>query len=162
MAEINTALVKELLQGNQDLAEWVVNRWVFKHGEVYNHFAERLEAIRPDFSTLESLNEEESEQVLRGSAEAFGPKPVYFFAMLNDVVFPLSVIEKLRLAVEAETAREAEKVPSVDTAANEKHRQEMARLIEKYEHRIVGVMKKYTTEVEMLKSQIRALQKRVG
>jgi hypothetical protein len=160
--EINTALEKELLQGNQDLAEWVVNRWVFKHGEVYSHFAGRLEAIRLDFAALELLNEAESEQVLRGAKEAFGNKLVYFFSVLNDVVFPPTVIQQLRLAVEAEKPITSELVPKTDTISDEKHRKEIARLTEKYEQKLKGVMQKYTRDVEALKNQVRALQKKLG
>src|SRR4051812_29479910 len=36
--EINAAFIKELLAGNEEMAEWVVNRWVFKHGDVYRYF----------------------------------------------------------------------------------------------------------------------------
>ena len=36
--EIFTVYEKELLAGNQTLGEWVVNRWVFKHGDAYRHF----------------------------------------------------------------------------------------------------------------------------
>ncbi len=162
MEEIKPALAKELLEGNQDLADWVVNRWVFKHGEVYSHFAARLESIRPDFATLETLSEAESEQILAGAKEAFGAKPVYFFSVLNDVVFPPSVIQQLRLAAEAENVMVAKTVPQGDALADEKHRKEMARLEEKYQQKIAGIMTKYTKDVEALKTQIRALQKRLG
>lgn len=162
MTEISDALTKELLQGNEDLAEWVVNRWVFKHGEIYSHFAQRLEAIRPDFTELESLTEAESEQVLKGAQESFGVKPVYFFSVLNGVVFPASVFDALRAATEAHKEPEEASSSVEDAAASEKHKKDLAKLAEKYEQKIAGVMKKYTTEVEALKKQIRALQKRVG
>jgi len=162
MEEIKPALAKELLEGNQDLADWVVNRWVFKHGEVYSHFAERLEAIRLDFATLEALNQAESEQILAGAKEAFGAKPVYFFSVLNDVVFPPSVIEQLRHAAEAENVTVVKVVPQGDALADEKQRKEITRLEEKYQQKIAGIMTKYTKDVEALKTQIRALQKRLG
>jgi hypothetical protein len=160
--EINIALSKELLQGNSDLAEWVINRWVFKHGELYSHFAERLEAISPEFATLKALSESESEQVLRGAKEAFGAKKVYFFSVLNEVVFPQSILEQLRKAAEAEQVVSEEISAPVDTISGEKHQKELARLTEKYEQKIAGIMKKYTSDVEALKTHVRALQKKLG
>ena len=47
--EIFSVYENELLAGNRELMEWVVNRWVFKHGDIYRHFAERLSAINPHF-----------------------------------------------------------------------------------------------------------------
>jgi len=161
MEEINTALEKELLQGNTDFAEWMINRWVFKHGELYSHFAERLEAISPEFATLKALTEPESEQVLRGAKEAFGAKKVYFFSVLNEVVFPASILEELRKAAEAEQVVSTEVAPQVDMISGEEHQKELVRLTEKFEQKIAGIMKKYTSDVEALKTQVRALQKKL-
>lgn len=156
--EIHKALTKELLQGNQDLAEWVVNRWVFKHGEIYSHFAGKLEAIRPDFSSLETLSEAESAQVLRGAKETFGAKLVYLFTVLNEVVFPPSILQTMRKEAEAEKPLEIT-VAKNETISLEQHQKDLGRLAEKYEQKIAGVLQKYSRDVASLKSQIRALQK---
>ena len=165
--EILTAFSKELLQGNEDLAEWVVNRWVFKHGEVYNHFAERLAPINTDFDSIQELTQEQSEKVLAGSVEAFGAKKVYFFSLLNGVVFPPAVLEKLRKAAEAEAASqkteqqtESEQLERVQLIA--RHEREIARLTDKYEQKLAGVLKKYAADTEALKKQVRALQQKLN
>src|SRR3990167_3175904 len=59
--EIFAAYEKTLLAGDADLGEWVVTCWVFKHGEVYSHFAEALSQVTEDYSTLTSLTEQQSE-----------------------------------------------------------------------------------------------------
>jgi len=162
MQEINTALIKELLQGNEDLAEWVVNRWVFKHGEIYQYFASSLEAISPDFGSLQELSEADSQALVLGAKEAFGVKLVYFFSLLNGVVFPASVFAALRQEVEAQAQAPAQTTPAAITpATEEKHRRELARLAEKYEQKIAGIMKKYSQDVHSLKTQVRALQKKL-
>lgn len=163
--EINAVFMKELIAGNEDMAEWVVNRWVFKNGDVYNHFAQRLSDVNPDFDAIKALTVEESRKILAGAKEAFGAKPVYFFAMLNGVVFPESIFAELKKDAEAENVqqkveekKESEQLELAKTI--ERHEREMARTIDKYEQKIAGVLKKYTSEVEALKAQIRALQKR--
>src|SRR5437773_214477 len=55
--EIFTAYENDLLAGDAPLAEWVVNRWVFRHGDIYSHFAERLGTISQDYAAIESLTE---------------------------------------------------------------------------------------------------------
>ncbi len=164
--EIFSAYEKELLKGNTDLGDWVVNRWVFKHGDVYSHFAENLSRLNPDFDAIKELNEEQSGQVLKGAVESFGAIPVFLFTMLNGVVFPGSVkarlkqlAEKEREAFAAEQKNDAEKQNLEQIV--ERHQREMARLNEKYESRLAGVQKKYATDTEALKKQVRSLQQKL-
>ncbi len=165
--EINAAFVKELLQGNEEMSEWVVNRWVFRHGDLYRHFAERLSKINDDFDAIQSLTIEQSESILAGGSETFDPKKIYFFSMLNSVVFPPAILERLRKqAEESQVRQEQEAIASqkeYDLAkAIERHEREMARVTEKYEQKLAGVLKKYTTDVEGLKKQVRSLQQKLN
>lgn len=163
--EIFDAVEKELLEGNSSLGEWAINRWVFNHGDIYGHFAEKLGQIRPDFNELSELTQEESEEVLKGT-ERFGAIDVYLFAQLNEVVFPAKIFELLKEAALA--AKEAFLVQ--ETSQEEKHsleqiierqQREIMRMQEKCEHKIAGVLRKYQTDTEALKAQIRALQKKL-
>ncbi len=157
--EIFAAYEKELLKGNEELAEWVVNRWVFKHGDLYQHFAERLERINPDFSEIKELSEAESEEILKGAFENFGAIQTYLFTVLNGVVFPKKVIEKLANAAELEKL--AQEKAGVEEAKREGFEKEIASLqreIARLNDKIAGVQRKYTTDTEALKKQIKALQ----
>jgi hypothetical protein len=91
MEEILTAYEKELLAGNPDLEVFVVNRWVFKHGDLYEHFAKRLSEINPNFDQITSLTDEQAKVVLEGCAESFGAIETYLFCMLNKVAIPESM-----------------------------------------------------------------------
>ena len=165
--EISLAYEKELLQGNEELTEWVINRWVFNHGEIYRYFAEQLSQIHTDFDEIKNLNEGQSEAILSGALTSFGALPTYLFSVLNRVVFPEAVLQRLR-----EKAEQEEKVQKTEAAAlGEKqaldqviahHEREMSRLQEKCEQKIAGAMKKYTTDIHALKQQIRALQQRLN
>lgn len=164
--EIFIAYEKELLKGNEDLAEWIVNRWVFKHGDLYTHFAEKLSQILPDFDQIEALDEHQSEQVLHGAVANFGALPTYLFSVLNGVVFPEAILKKLRQEAEREEAvKKAEATAVAEKQSFEqliaRHEREMQRLQEKYESRLAGVQKKYDTDVAALKKQIRSLQQKL-
>lgn len=165
--ELFTAYQKDLLAGDADLAEWVINRWVFKHGDIYTHFAERLQQISENFSELESLTEAQSEKILDGAVEQFGTLSVYLFAVLNGVVFSDAVFARLRAAAEKEEIAKHEEEQRTQAwksleAAQEQYQRNLTRLQEKYDAKIAGVMKKYATDTEALKKQIRALQKQLN
>ena len=165
--EIAALYEKELLAGNEDLADWVVHSWVFKHGDVYQYFADRLAAINPNFTELEALTEMEADQVLAGSVERFGATTVYLFSKLNGVVFSEERFAQLAQAAREETG--TNKQQEEEKSARESYEQIVARLMqeksrmqEKYEDKIAGVQRKYSTDVEALKKQIRSLQQQIA
>lgn len=166
LEEIFAVYEKELLAGNEQLVEWTVNRWVFKHGDLYQRFADRLTAIHPEFYTIESLTEEQAEQVL-GGVQEFKASEIYLFSSLNGVVFPESVFVRLRAAAEKESqeTKEREEKNSVTESLEqelERLRREASRMKEKYEDKLAGVQRKHQTDVEALKKQIRSLQQKLG
>lgn len=158
--EIFSAYESELLKGNQKLAEWVVNRWVFKHGDLYQVFAERLSQINENFDQIQTLSVEESEKVLAGTAERFGAIPTFLFVVLNGVVFPESTRNKLQGLAEQE--KKDQEVKSQEDGGKESLEKLLAakeREVARLNDKLLGVQKKYDKDVEALKKQIRALQK---
>lgn len=134
--EICTAFSKELLNDNEEIADWVINRWLFKRGELYQHFADRLFEVNPDFDQIKELSLEESKKVLAGAKESFGAKEIFFFSILNGVVFPESVLVQLREDAESETAQ---LIADEKTAAEEKER---AKVIAKEQKEAARALKK--------------------
>lgn len=160
--EIFAAYEKELMRGNADLAEWVVNRWVFKHGDLYQHFADRLSQLNPDFGQIQTLSEAESEQILAGAVESFGAIPTFLFVLLNGVVFPHTVRERLRREAEKEREkREKEQEEEAGRESLEKVIASQKREIARLQEKIAGVQKKYDRDIEGLKKQIANLQKKL-
>lgn len=163
--EIFSVYEKELLSGNEELVEWAVNRWVFKHGDLYQRFAGLLSQIHPEFHAIESLTEEQSEKLLASLSDCSASE-VYLFSSLNSVVFPELVFERLRIAaeneIETEKNKEAEKFAQESVAGElERLRRDAARQKEKYEEKLAGVQRKYQTDIEALKKQIRSLQQKL-
>ena len=166
--EICEVYEKELiLEDREEMREWVVNRWVFRHGDIYQHFADRLSQIHPDFDQIENLTDAQSEQVLSGSVESFGALDVYLFVVLNGVVLSSLVVNRLKLQAEKEQAEfkkmgeETGRTESLEKAL-ERCQNDLLRLEKKYEEKLSGVMLKHATDVNALKNQVRSLQKRVN
>lgn len=163
--EMFKAYETELVGGNQELAEWVINRWVFKHGDMYNHFAKRLSEINPNFEEIKTITEAQADYILDGATEAFGPINLFLFSLLNGVVFPEVVLNRLKSAAEqalkvSETS-ESQKIETLEERVA-RYQKEISKIEEKCELKIAGVMKKYATDVESLKKQIRSLQQRLN
>ncbi len=165
LEEIFKVYEKELIEGNQELIEWAVNRWVFKHGDLYQRFASQLSEIHPEFYTIEALTEEQSERLLAALSDSSASE-VYLFSHLNGVVFPESIFERLRIAAEkeSEAAKAAELKERAEESVEkelERLRRDAGRLKEKYEDKLAGVQRKYQTDIEALKKQIRSLQQKL-
>jgi hypothetical protein len=159
---------KELLANDtEELGEWVINRWVFRNGDIYQHFASRLAQINPDFEEIKNLDDKQSEMVLSGAIEAFGALPVYLFVVLNGVVISPKVLERLKNFVVETQEKEKEEQEALSTQMTldqmiERQKAEILRLEKKYEDKLLGVMKKYTTDIEALKNQVRSLQHKIN
>lgn len=161
--EIYAAYEAELIKGNQDLADWVVNRWVFKNGELYQHFAERLSQVNPNFDEIKQLTEEESFRVLEGAAESFGAIETFLFSQLNGVVFPPSILDRLRKEAEAEKViQEKNAETNAEQQSLEKVIAAHQREINRLNDRVNGVQKKYEKDTEALKKQIKTLQQKLN
>jgi hypothetical protein len=165
--EIFSVYEKELLSGNRDLVEWAVNHWVFKHGDIYRHFSERLSRINPQFQEIDVLTDEESGQALAGACETFGAVSVYIFSCLNGVALSEASFNQLReqalrqTEIQMQADSQKEQAESMEKIIA-RHQAETSRLKEKYENKLAGLQKKYAVDTEALKKQIRALQQRVG
>lgn len=158
--EIFSVYEKELLQGDdENLKTWVINRWVFHHGEIYEQFASSLSQIHPDFTAIQQLSEEESKKILETAIPAFGVLDTYLFSVLNEVVFPPSIFSAMRAQTES-LASMAE--APIEENWQERYERDITRIQKKCEDRVSGVMKKYATDVEALKKQIRALQQQLS
>lgn len=149
------------------IGEFIANRWLLKNTELYYYFEKRLQELSENFNELEVLDLDFSKSVMQGSVEQFGPVKTYLFSVMNSVVFPEEVFKELKeLAVkhhETEISWEQDLREKNSIEAKEKaYTQHLARLTDKYEKKILGLEKKYDTDVAALKKQISNLQKKLA
>lgn len=164
--EFAAAYVKEISEGDEELGEKVVARWVMKNAELYHFFATELSKINPKFDEIESLTPEISSFLLNTSVSQFGACATYIFCVMNAVVLADEPLQKLResaIAEKVHTAPEEEK-QSFETieVVREHYTKEIRKLTEKFEKRMQGIERKYVQDVDGFKKQISQLHKKLG
>lgn len=163
--EFAAAYLKEVAEGNEELGEKIVTRWVMKNAELYHFFVTELSKINPKFDEIESLSPEFSAFLMNTSIGQFGAAATYIFSVMNAVVFNDEQMSKLRemAAAESTEMKNRQEKPAFETveAAKEHYEKEMRKLIEKHEKRMQGLERKYVQDVEGLKKQIAQLHKRM-
>jgi hypothetical protein len=164
--EFAAAYVKEIAEGDEELGEKVVARWVMKNAELYHFFATELAKINPKFDEIESLTPEVSSFLLNTAVSQFGASATYIFCIMNAVVLAEESLLKLREVAIAEKAQAApvEEKQSFESAdaVREHYTKELRKLTEKFEKRLQGVERKYVQDVDGLKKQISGLHKKLG
>lgn len=150
----------------EDLADYITNRWLLKHADLYMHFEQALMKINPNFSDLDLLDEESSLALMEGAIKEFGAPNTYLFCVLNSVVFPEKVFTLLAKRAEhdhrksTEEAIEHQEKASIESMQRN-YEQQIARLTDKYEKKLAGLQKKYSVDIEALKKQVANLQRKL-
>ncbi|MEI8125644.1 MAG: hypothetical protein WCG42_07820 [Parachlamydiaceae bacterium] len=166
-AELAPAYIDVMANGDktEEVGEFLTNRWLLKHSDLYHHFEQELSKICSDFNELTIIEKPTAMKIMEDAVEQFGPIQTYLFCVLNSVVFPEDVYALLgkkaslhaqSRQIEEEQEREA---ASMD-ALKRGYEQQIARLTDKYEKRLLGFEKKYTQDINSLKKQIASLQKK--
>ncbi len=165
LTEAYTRAIQEEEKG-EDIAEFIVSRWLLKNTELYTLFEKYLSDITTDFTALDELHPDQTKALLDDSINQFGAVPTYLFAVLNSVVFPKETFDQLSKQAKAshqqtinEMIEEQEKMDLESVART--YDREIARLTDKYEKKLNGMQKKYQLDVEQLKKQVAILQRKL-
>lgn len=164
--EFTEAYLREIAEGDEELAEKIVTRWVLKNAELYQFFVTELSKINPQYDEIDSLSAEVSAFLLNHSVRHFGASSTYIFSVLNAVVFNEEQLNKLR---EIAIAEKNQPKPSEEKGVLESvelikdhYEKELRKLTEKYDKRLQGIERKYVQDTEGLKKQIAQLHKKLS
>jgi hypothetical protein len=159
------ALVQE--ESAEQLGEFLSHRWLMKNSDVYHFFEEQLSRINPNFSEIVELDEKSSSEIVETAIQQFGAPKTYLFSLMNSVVFPQKIFVQLSLRAEQDAQKQEEdlkaahKQQSLDTMRST-YEEQIARLTDKYEKKLLGLQKMYTQDVDALKKQIASLQRKIN
>jgi hypothetical protein len=167
--ELETAYFTAL-QGEEkgeEIAEFMVHRWIFRNSEMYHFFEKELMKVRPDFTEIKELSAQEGEPILQEALREFGAVKTYIFSKMNGVAFTQDQFAKLGelAANEKQNVKDQEEKDSGAASLEEmqtRHEQELNRLKDKYEKKLLGMQKKYSQDMETLKKQLGNLQRKMA
>lgn len=147
------------------IAEFVASRWLLKNSEMYDFFERELTQISPDFANIDELDAQQAQEMIEASAGQFGVLNTYLFAVLNSVVFPADSFLALKMRAREDRHNVTQEEQLLEQLTGEEARRSfelaIARLTDKYEKKLSGLQKKYVNDVDTLKKQIAALQRRL-
>lgn len=167
MDEMAALCIHKVIEtGDEELGEWIVSRWVFKHAEIYQFFAQELSAINPKFDEIEVIELSKEKFLLTYAIEHFGAIDSYIFCVLNSVVLSKEAEQSLKAKAEEELrekkAREEKMAPVLSMEeVKQKYEAEILKLTDKYEKRLLGVARKHQVDVEGFRKQISQLQRKL-
>lgn len=165
LVEAYQQAIKEEEQGEQ-LAEFISTRWLLKHSDIYGFFEQKLSAIHPDFSDMNELSLEDAKALIDMAEQEFALSDIYLFSVLNSVVFPESCFHELKARANKHRETTQKEIRTQEEEYELRKKQldfetELSRVNERWEKKFQGLQKKYLIEVEALKKQIAALQRRL-
>lgn len=151
----------------EELAEFITNRWLFKNGDIYKFFEEKLSQINPNFQEIKEIEKDQSERILQEAYAQFNPVQVYLFSVLNSVAFSPMVFDSMhhsakKAVLHQKNEAEEQKKRQSQEEMIHLYEQKIARLTDKYEKRLEGIQKKYHIDVAALKKQNAALQRKLS
>lgn len=102
--DLNSLTVDDLIQvyskfitaGSEPLAEFIANRWLLRHLEIYNYFEEKLQAVSSKIDEIQELEEGFARRLLEEATSRFSAQDCYIFSILNCVAFPKPLLNTLR------------------------------------------------------------------
>jgi len=84
-----------IAEGHEKLAEFIVNRWLLRHINIYTQFEMRLKKIHAKIDEILEIDDALSQELIDDSCKAFGAVNTYIFCMFNGVNFSETMMESL-------------------------------------------------------------------
>lgn len=152
-------------EGAEQLAEFIANRWLLKHSELYYFFEQELKKINPNFNEITAVADAAALPIMESAIHTFGAPQAYLFCMLNSVAFSEKMFQTLSQKAEQgvkQMQKETESKLEQQSLENmqKNYEQQIARLTDKYEKKLLGLQRKYVQDTDSLKKQIAALQRK--
>ncbi len=87
---------KIIAAGYEPVSEFIANKWLLRHLDIYNFFESRLKEYDEKFELITELEESFAQTLLNDAVAKFGLQDSYIFSVLNSVAFPAAMMKKLQ------------------------------------------------------------------
>lgn len=158
LEEMRSVYLRLILAGNDPLAEFIANRWLFRNMELYGFFEKALSEVSPEFEKIQEIPEDKAETIIQTACERHGPEVVFCFVVINDVVISQEILERLQRQAVESLARRQKESDGESQSVEERLRKEIDRMKDRQEKKIQEMTKKHQQEVHRLFAEINALK----
>lgn len=160
--DIRAVYLREILSGQNQLAEFVANRWLFKNLTLYKFFEGMLEKVGGNIETIEEVADEKAREMLSSALKLFSIDDVFCFITLNEVCFSDDVFaETHKKALESLASRTKGEEKKEEQSEIEKLRFEVKKAKEKNEKRVEELNRKHELELTKLHKEIKDLKSKL-
>lgn len=87
---------KFIAAGSEKLGEFIANRWLLRHLEIYNFFEETLKKSYDDLEQIQEIDEAIAKALMCDAITRYGAVDCYIFSVLNAVAFSPSMLNELK------------------------------------------------------------------
>lgn len=94
--DLISVYAKFIERGFEELSEFIANRWLLRHLDIYNFFEQELKKTNVHFEQIDELEEATARSLMQEAIEKFGAVDSYIFSIINMVAFPPSVLNELK------------------------------------------------------------------
>ena len=94
--DLTTVYPQVIAEGHESLAEFIVNRWLLRHMDIYHFFEKELQKINSHIEHITEIPLTEALKLQKAAVQQFGPVNTYIFTIFNEVAFPEVFLEGLR------------------------------------------------------------------
>ncbi|MES2199523.1 MAG: hypothetical protein V4489_05090 [Chlamydiota bacterium] len=164
--EVAELFLKNIIAGGDgELGEWVASAWINRHGEIFQCFHEHLTKVSAKYDELTEIPSAAEAVLIQESISNFGALNVYIFCILNSVVISAKRAEELKNLAQKEVESKKEEKETVPVVSVEELRkkfdEQMQKVLEKQEKRILGITERHGMEIAGYRKQISRLQQKL-
>ena len=94
---------KVVQEGNEPLAEFIINRWIIRHLSIYTFFEVHLKGIHPHIEEIRHIDASVAQEIVTDAKMRFAACDLYLFCLFNSVQFSPEIFEQLRTCALNET-----------------------------------------------------------
>lgn len=156
LEDMRAVYLQQIFAGNERVAEFIANRWLFRNMEMYRFFEAELAKISPEFEKISELSGEQAEALVSAACAKFDCGKVLCFVALNEVALPKEHLEKLQRHALQLLAQKQEQ--ETEESEADRLRQELNRLKERHERKVAEMNKKHQFELQRLQKEVAQLR----
>lgn len=152
--EMRAVYLREILSGNTQIAEFVMNRWLFKNLPLYKFFETRLEKLFSNLNEIQKIEDEQARPIIEEALSSFSLGKIFCFITLNDVLLSDELFRELQKKALEELSKIMSEEESRHVPEKTKLEEEFKKTKEKYERKIEELQKKHRQEIKALQNEL--------